>query len=150
MAAHAVHDKYGVPIDVVMAIVAEDSDYSDGQLPMRWAWIIPYGRGGEAPGYARAGADLWEQYVSEEGSFFSARDNFGDALDFIGWYMTRTREVNGVAFMDAYNQYLNYIDGWEGYAGGAYKGKDWLLQAASRVQERAARYRSQLKQCTLY
>lgn len=153
VAAYAVHDRYGVPIDVAMAILAQESGYSDGRQPMRWILFIPYGRGAEAPGYARSGDDeIWKQYVAEVGTFFStpSRDDFEDSLDFMGWYMTRTKAINGIPFMDAYNQYLNYREGWEAYTQGSYKSKDWLIQAAEDVKKRAAGYRSQLKHCVLY
>ena len=79
----------------------------DAKPPMRWFLFIPYGRGSSAYGYAQAQDPVWEDYLDEAGSFFSDRDDFVDALDFIAWYMTKTKEANGIALSDAYNQYLN-------------------------------------------
>lgn len=150
-AAHRVHDKYGVPVNVAMAIMYQESAFiDDAKPPMRWFLFIPYGRGSSAYGYAQAQDDVWEQYVDEAGSFFSSRDDFDDALDFIAWYMTKSRQVNGVPFTDAYNHYLNYHEGWTGYARGTYQNKDWLKNIASDVAALAERYKAQLTRCNLY
>ena len=150
-AAHEVHDKYGVPIHVAMAIMYQESSFvEDAKPPMRWFLFIPYGRGSSAYGYAQAQDPVWEDYLDEAGSFFSDRDDFVDALDFIAWYMTKTKEANGIALSDAYNQYLNYHEGWNGFKNGTYRSKDWLLKAARSVQQRADSYKQQLLHCDLY
>ena len=150
-AAHAVHDKYGVPIHVAMAIMYQESSFvEDAKPPMRWFLFIPYGRGSSAYGYAQAQDPVWEDYLDEAGSFFSDRDDFVDALDFIAWYMTKTKEANGISLSDAYNQYLNYHEGWNGFKNGSYSSKDWLLKAARSVQQRADSYKQQLLHCDLY
>lgn len=151
-AAHAVHNKYGIPINVAMAIMFQESGFvEDSKPPMRW-WLgfIPYGRGSSSRGYAQAQDPVWEQYVDEAGSIFSDREDFDDALDFIGWYMTKTQQINGIAFSDAYNQYLNYHEGWSGYAQKTYENKDWLINIARQVQARSETYRAQLLKCELY
>ena len=122
----------------------------DAKPPMRWFLFIPYGRGSSAYGYAQAQDPVWEDYLDEAGSFFSDRDDFVDALDFIAWYMTKTKEANGIALSDAYNQYLNYHEGWNGFKNGSYRSKDWLLKAARSVQQRADSYKQQLLHCDLY
>ena len=49
VAAHDVHRRYGVPINVAMAIMAQESSFrEDAQPPMRWFLFIPYGRGSSA------------------------------------------------------------------------------------------------------
>lgn len=150
-AAHAVHKKYGVPINVAMSIMAQESGFrDDAKPPMRWFLFIPYGRGSSAYGYAQAQDSTWDDYKSEQGGVFSSRDDFDDSLDFIGWYMTKTRQKNGIQFSDAYNQYLNYHEGWGGYSRQTYRGKAWLLKTAQRVQTRADLYKKQLLKCNLY
>ncbi|MCR5536096.1 MAG: hypothetical protein K6F05_01635 [Succinivibrio sp.] len=151
VAAHKVHDKYGIPINVAMAIMAQESGFrEDAKPPMRWFLFIPYGRGSSSYGYAQAQDEVWSDYTSEEGGFFSSRDNFGDALDFIGWYMTKTQKVNGISFSDAYNQYLNYHEGWTGFKKETYRGKDWLKNVAAKVANRSENYKQQLLKCNLY
>ena len=73
MAAHKVHNRYGVPINVAMAIMAQESGYvEDAQPPMRWFLFVPYGRGSSSYGYAQAQDEGWEEYAAlEQGSFFS-------------------------------------------------------------------------------
>ena len=128
-AAHKVHDKYGIPIHVAMAIMHQESGFvEDAKPPMRWFLFIPYGRGSSAYGC----------------------DDFADALDFIAWYMTKTKAVNGISLSDAYNQYLNYHEGWSGFKNGSYRSKDWLLKTARGVQQRADSYKQQLLHCDLY
>lgn len=149
--AHDVHRKYGVPINVAMSIMAQESGFrEDAQPPMRWFLFIPYGRGSSAYGYAQAQDPVWDDYVDDEGSFFSSRSNFKDSLDFIGWYMTKTKKTNGVKLTDAFNQYLNYHEGWLGYRKGTYKGKDWLIKVARQVYNRSQNYKYQLQRCNLY
>ncbi len=146
-----VHEKYGVPINVAMSIMAQESGYrADAQPPMRWFLFIPYGRGSSSYGYAQAQDPVWEDYKSEEGGMFSSRSDFDDALDFIGWYMTKSKNKNGVAFNDAFNQYLNFHEGWGGYQRKTYLGKNWLLGVARKVHQRSERYKQQLQHCNLY
>lgn len=146
-----VHEKYGVPINVAMSIMAQESGYrADAQPPMRWFLFIPYGRGSSSYGYAQAQDPVWEDYKSEEGGMFSSRSNFEDSLDFIGWYMTKSKNKNGVAFNDAFNQYLNFHEGWGGYQRKTYLGKNWLLGVARKVHQRSERYKQQLQHCNLY
>lgn len=150
-AAHKVHKRYGVPIHVAMAIMYHESGFvEDAEPPMRWFLFIPYGRGSSAYGYAQAQDEVWSDYVEQAGSFFSDRDDFEDALDFIGWYMVKTKQQNNIPLSDAYRQYLNYHEGWQGYRQGTYKSKEWLLQTARQVERRANLYKSQLVNCQLY
>lgn len=150
-AAHKVHKKYGVPINVAMSIMYQESQFvEDAKPPMRWFLFIPYGRGSSSYGYAQAQDEVWSDYVDQAGSFFSDRDDFEDALDFIAWYMTKTKKTNGVPLTDAYNQYLNYHEGWAGYRNGTYKSKAWLIQTAKTVSNRAQSYKQQLLRCQLY
>ena len=150
-AAHKVHQRYGVPINVAMAIMHQESGFvDDAQPPMRWFLIVPYGRGSSAYGYAQAQDEVWNDYVKDAGSFFSSRDDFEDSLLFIGWYMSKTKATNKIPFADAYNQYLNYHEGWKGYRQGTYKSKSWLIKTAKEVSQQADLYRQQLMRCQLY
>ncbi|SPT68912.1 Uncharacterized protein conserved in bacteria [Anaerobiospirillum thomasii] len=151
VAAHKVHKKYGVPINVAMSIMFHESGFvDDAKPPMRWFLFIPYGRGSSAYGYAQAQDAVWSEYLEEQGSYFSDRDDFDDALDFIGWYMTKSKKINNVPLTDAYRQYLNYHEGWGGYASGSYKGKDSLLRIAQSVKRMSDNYKQQLLKCNLY
>jgi len=83
----------------------------------------------------------------EAGGWGSSRDNFADALDFMGWYMSKSQRINGVSKWDAYGQYLNYHEGWTGYRNRSYDRKAWLKTVSHKVQARAEKFTSQYKSC---
>ncbi|MEH8016002.1 hypothetical protein MN202_02040 [Rheinheimera muenzenbergensis] len=148
-AAARVRDKWGVPIHVPMSIMYQESSFKhNAKPPMRWfLGFIPYGRASSAYGYSQAKTVTWDEYVKEADRFWASRDNFDDAIDFIGWFVDKSQRLNGVSKWDAYAQYLNYHEGWGGYKRGSYHKKAWLVSTAKRVDSRAKAYASQLKGC---
>ena len=141
--------KWGVPINVQMAILYQESKFdSDARTPYKYVLgVLPMGRQSSAYGYAQALDGTWDQYRKETGSRGARRDNIRDASDFMGWYMNETRERNGVSLSDARNQYLAYHDGHTGFARGTYKSKSWLMRIAQEVEDRAVMYQFQLEKC---
>jgi hypothetical protein len=105
------------------------------------------GRQSSAYGYAQALDGTWDWYRKETGKRGAKRDRFGDAVDFMGWYMNESNKRNGIAKNDAYNQYLAYHDGHTGFRRGTYRRKAWLVRVAGSVQDRAILYSSQLSRC---
>ena len=89
----------------------------------------------------------WEQYQRETGKRRAKRDRIRDASDFIGWYMNKSYERNGIHPSDTRNQYLAYHEGHTGFARGSYNGKSWLLNVANDVDARAQLYQAQLAGC---
>ena len=89
-------------------------------------WIIPTGRASSAYGYSQAKTMTWSDYIRESKNSGADRDDFDDAIDFMGWFAYKTHKINGVSKWDAYGQYLNYHEGWGGYKRGTYKKKKWL------------------------
>ncbi|SDB13831.1 hypothetical protein SAMN02927930_00560 [Pseudidiomarina indica] len=148
-AAAKMEKKWGVPIQVPMAIMYQESSFKHNAKPPRdyILWVIPWGRVSSAYGYSQAKTGTWDDYVKETGNSWSSRDNFNDAMDFMGWYISKSHRINGVSKWDAYAQYLNYHEGWGGYKRQTYRQKQWLMRTAERVQERAGRYGAQLRQC---
>jgi len=148
-AAQASKDRWGVPVHIPMAIMYQESSFRyDAAPPMEYfLWIIPIGRASDAYGYSQAKTPVWGEYVEDAGSFFSDRDDFEDAIDFIGWYMNRSNRINKVSKWDAYGQYLNYHEGHGGYRRGSYHKKPWLKKVASKVQMRAKGYSKQYWGC---
>ena len=61
--------------------------------------------------------------------------------------MSVTMRKNGVGPYDGYRHYLNYHEGWGGYAKGTYSSKDWLIKVARKVDSRAKTYEEQLDSC---
>jgi hypothetical protein len=148
-AARDVQEKWGVPPQVPMAMMFRESSFRADALPPRYYFLgfIPWGRVSSAYGYAQAQDGTWADYQREAGSWFSSRDDFADALDFMGWYIDKTHRINGISKWDAYGQYLNYHEGWTGYRNHSYAGKGWLIRVARKVQARAERYGAQYRSC---
>ncbi len=148
--AREVYAERKVPINIVMSFIYHESGYRhDAKPPMRWFLFIPYGRGSSAYGYPQAQDEVWEDYQDDAGGFWSSRSNFKDSLDFISWYILKTRDKNGVAVNDVYNQYLNYHEGWQGYKKGSWKKNSSLKKLAEKVSGTARKYGQQLKNCDL-
>lgn len=148
-AMRATERNWGVPIHVQMATIYQESRFiGDARTPFRYALgVIPMGRQSSAFGYSQALDGTWEEYQRSTGNRRARRTDIGDATDFMGWYMTRTVERNGVPLTDARNQYLAYHEGHTGYARGSYNAKPWLLRVASDVANRAQTYQLQLASC---
>lgn len=141
--------KWGVPVHVQMSTIYYESRYRrDARTPHQFVLgVIPVGRQSSAFGYSQALDGTWDQYRKETGRRGAKRDRIKDASDFIGWYMNKTREKNGIALTDARNQYLAYHEGHAGYARGSHKAKSWLLRTADQVAARADMYGGQLSTC---
>lgn len=148
-AFRATKRKWGVPISVQMATIYQESKYrAEARTPYRYALgVIPMGRQSSAFGFSQALDGTWDEYRDDAGRRGAKRDNIRDASDFIGWYMTTTRERNGIALSDARNQYLAYHEGHTGYTRGSHNSKSWLLRVASEVDNRADMYKAQLLSC---
>jgi hypothetical protein len=144
-----VERKYGVPTAVMMAMIHQESKFDGAaRTPHRYALgVIPMGRQSSAYGYSQALDGTWEEYLQKTGNRGARRTNINDATDFMGWYMTETRDRLGIPLSDTYNQYLAYHDGRAGYARGSYKSKAWLVDVAQKVARRAEIYNIQLSNC---
>ncbi|MBK8537541.1 MAG: transglycosylase SLT domain-containing protein [Candidatus Competibacteraceae bacterium] len=141
--------RWGVPLPVLLAIIHQESAFqADAQPPRTWyLGFIPGTRPSSAYGYSQALDGTWERYIAATGNRGADRDEFEDAVDFIGWYISETSRRNRVARNDAYNQYLAYHEGQDGFAKGSYRQKPWLMKRARQVRQQADRYRAQLNRC---
>ncbi|MHC0052310.1 transglycosylase SLT domain-containing protein [Actibacterium sp. D379-3] len=141
--------RWDVPVHVQMATIYQESKFDgDARTPYRFALgVIPMGRQSSAYGYSQALDATWDEYRRETGRWGAKRDRIDDATDFMGWYMNKTRERNGIPLHDARNQYLAYHEGQTGYARGSYNGKPWLLNVANSVAARSETYQVQLNSC---
>ena len=147
-AASDMRDKWDVPIHVPMAMMYQESSFvHDAQPPMQYFLFIPTGRASSAYGYAQVKDETWDDYQRETGNGWSDRDDFADAIDFMGWYTHKAQRLNGTSKWDAYGQYLNYHEGWGGYRRGSYRSKGWLMKVSRKVEARAQRYGAQYRQC---
>ncbi|RUO40524.1 hypothetical protein CWE15_07135 [Aliidiomarina taiwanensis] len=147
--AKKMNDKWGVPIHVPMSMMYQESSFQARAQPPRKYLLgfIPWGRVSDAYGYAQAKTMTWDDYIRETGQRRARRDNFDDAIDFMGWFITKSHSINGVSKWDAYGQYLNYHEGWGGYKRRTYLQKQWLVQVSRRVDARSNQYAQQLRSC---
>jgi hypothetical protein len=148
-AARDTQKKWGVPIHVTMAILHQESKFVSDAKPPRttFLWIFPGPRPSSAYGYAQALDETWDHYIRSTKNYGADRDDFDDAVDFIGWYNYTTHKKNGVSKWDAKNLYLAYHEGHGGYKRRTYKKKPWLIKVSKKVARRAAQYNKQYKTC---
>ncbi len=149
-AALRTQSEWGVPVGQSMAIIFQESSYRhDAKAPRKHIFfgLVPWGRTSTAYGYSQALNQTWREYVDATGRWGADRDDFDDAMDFVGWYSHKTKLNNGIPLNDAYRQYLNYHEGWGGYSRKTHNSKDWLLKVARRVENRAQIYESQYAGC---
>ncbi|NQX89033.1 MAG: hypothetical protein HRT77_10245 [Halioglobus sp.] len=148
---HAVDasENWGSSIPVMMAIMHQESRFrADARPPRRQLLgFIPWSRASSAYGYPQAKDGTWKDYKREAGSFGADRDDFSDAIDFIGWYNYKSGQRSGIAVHDTYGLYLAYHEGHGGYNRLTHRDKPWLLDVARKVQNRAGQYRAQLVVC---
>ncbi|TKT80228.1 membrane protein [Aquamicrobium sp. LC103] len=141
--------KYGVPVPVLMATIRKESGFKHNARPPRGKLfgVIPWKRASSAYGYSQALNGTWDQYRRETGRFGARRSNFSDAVDFVGWYHSKTADRHGVARDDTYSLYLAYYLGWGGYGRGDWKSKPGIQKYARDTEQMAQRYAAQLQQC---
>ncbi len=141
--------RWGTPIHVQMAIIRQESSFRFDARPPRTKLLgfIPWTRPSDAYGYAQVLESTWAWYEKDTGRWYADRDDFGDAIDFVGWYTNLTQKTLGVSKWDPYNQYLAYHEGHTGWKRKTYRGKSWLTQTARRVQHRAEEWGAQLRGC---
>ena len=142
-------DNWGSPIPVMMAIMHQESRYVAKAKPPRKKILgfIPGPRPSDAYGYSQAKKSTWKEYKRSAGNYGADRDDFADAVDFIGWYNHQSKRRSGIGKSDTYRLYLAYHEGHGGYNRGSYKSKKWLRDVAGKVQRRAGSYQSQLSGC---
>ncbi len=147
--AHKSYKKWGVPINVQLAIIYQESHFVHNAKPPRkkLLWVIPWKRLSSAYGYGQAQDATWDWYRKDTGNRWADRDVFADVADFIGWYGNQSYKMVGIAKDDAYRQYLAYHEGQGGFRRKTYLKKQWLVKVARNVRKRSNRYQAQLAAC---
>lgn len=140
---------WGVPVPALMAMIYQESKFiSNNRPPHKYTLgVIPVGRQSSAYGYSQALDGTWREYQQAEGGSRARRDNIFDAADFMGWYMSKSRDQLNLRMSDVYNQYLAYHEGRGGFKRGSYRSKSWLVRVAGEVAQRAVTYDVQLRSC---
>lgn len=148
-AAKSAEQRWGSPISVSMAIIYQESSFKARAKPERnrFLWIFPGARPSSAFGYAQALDSTWEDYERRSGNRRASRSDFSDAVDFVAWYNANSTRISGISKADARGLYFAYHEGNGGYQRGTYREKQWLLDAASRVQSNSNKFAIQLDAC---
>jgi hypothetical protein len=142
-------EDWGSPISVMMAIMYQESRFQAKAKPPRKKILgfIPGPRPSSAYGYSQAKTSTWAEYKRNAGRYGADRDDFDDAIDFIGWYNYQSYKRSGIPRNDPYRLYLAYHEGHGGFNRGTFNKKPWLMKVAKKVESRAATYKSQLLSC---
>ena len=141
--------EWQIPNATILAFIHQESKFKANAKPprKRLFGIIPTFRPSTAYGYPQALDTTWREYRKATNSFLAERDDFGDATDFIGWYINGSKIKLALPVEDIRGHYLAYHEGRGGYSRGTYSNKGWLLAVAEKVQKRAAIYSAQLTKC---
>ena len=144
----AAHNRWGTPITVMMAIMKQESSFRADVRPDRPRFLfIPLPRKSSAYGYAQAQDPAWNDYKKATGNRGHDRDDFRDAINFIGWYTNKSHRRLGISKSDPFRQYLAYHEGWGGYSRGSFNKKPQLLNIAAKVKGQTEIYNAQLVRC---
>lgn len=148
---HAVesYEKWDIPIPIMMAIMYKESGFTADIRPARTTcfFIFPGPRPSSAYGYAQAIDSTWKDYQKYTGNPWASRDDFKDAISFIGWYCKLSGTRCGISRNDAYNLYLAYHEGHQGFNRRYYIKKPGVKKAARVVSLQAGRYEKQFESC---
>ncbi|MCG8316194.1 MAG: transglycosylase SLT domain-containing protein [Pseudomonadales bacterium] len=140
--------KWGTEVPVLMAIMHQESKFvGDNKPAFEWFLIIPLGRASSAYGYAQALDETWDTYVRATGNWGADRDDFADAVDFIGWYSSESYRRNKIRRNDTYHLYLAYHEGHGGFERRSFRNKQWLKNIAKKVSGKSIAYRRQYAGC---
>ena len=148
-AAKKTEKRWKIPIPVSMAIIKQESSFIADARPQRTKLLgfIPWKRVTSARGFAQAVDGTWQMYLDDRGGWFVQRNDFEDAVDFIGWYNYKTHKQLGIPMNNARALYLAYHEGRGGYKRGSYRTKPWLLSVADKVQRQSDIYNVQYQGC---
>jgi hypothetical protein len=142
-------EKWGAPMHLQLAIIYQESHFASNAKPPRNKifGIIPGARPTTSFGYTQAKKTTWDWYQLKTGNKSAKRDNFTDAVDFVGWYVNQSFLRSKISKTNAYRQYLAYHEGHGGYNNKTYENKAWLIDIAKNVEKKSNTYNSQLSQC---
>lgn len=149
VAARQTEKEYGVPVSILMATIRKESGYEANSRPPRTKLLgfIPWKRPSTAYGYSQALDGTWAQYKRETGRYGADRNDFADAVNFVGWYHRQSHLKNGIDLNDAYHLYLAYYFGQGAFGRGDWRGDANMQKIARSTTEMANSYAAQLQAC---
>ena len=142
--------KWNASIPIMMAVIHQESRFDAKAKPPRKRILgfIPGPRPSNSYGYSQALKETWSTYQRATDQWGQDRDDFADAIDFVGWYNWRSGKVNNIGRDDAYHLYLAYHEGHGGFKRRTFQNKAWLKSVAHKVSAQSQRYGSQLSTCS--
>lgn len=138
--------KWGIPEHTILAIIYHESKFIPDARPPRSG--IFGRRISSAYGYSQALDGTWVEYMQKNGLRSARRTNFADSVDFIGWYLNRSVKYLGISPRSAYDLYLAYHQGNEGYRRGSYRSKPAIQRYAKKIERTAVSYKNQIRSCS--
>ncbi|MEW5248316.1 transglycosylase SLT domain-containing protein [Microbulbifer sp. 2201CG32-9] len=141
--------KWGSSIPIMMAVLHQESRFVHDARPPRTKILgfIPGPRPSDAYGYPQALGTTWQTYERASGNYGADRDDFGDAIDFVGWYNNTSARQCRIRTDDTYHLYLAYHEGHGGFNRRSFRNKAWLKGVSKKVSAQARTYRHQLAGC---
>jgi len=145
-AAALAERRWAAPQDVKMAIIWRESTFRQAVRPMttRGGQRVP---ASSAFGFPQAIDGTWAWYQQDTRNPRADRRDFRDAIDFVGWYVDKSRDLVGLDPHDAFNQYIAYHEGHRGFQRGTWRANPQLLRAATEVAQQARLYAAQRSRC---
>ena len=142
-------EKWGVPIEIILAVIHKESGFVRFARPKRTKLfkIIPYRRPSSSFGFSQAVDKTWELYKTENEKPTALRISFKSSVDFVGWYFWKTNKINKISLNNVYSLYLNYYLGWGNYAKKTYKTDRKAIIFAKSVEKQSKIYKNQLREC---
>ncbi|MFI2812901.1 MULTISPECIES: hypothetical protein [Microbulbifer] len=142
-------EKWGSPVATMMAFLHQESRFVHDARPPRTKilWIFPGPRPSDAYGYSQALGTTWRSYQRTTFNYGADRDDFADAVDFVGWYNNTSQAQCRIRPDDAYHLYLAYHEGHGGFNRRSFNRKPWLKNVAKKVSAQARTYQRQLNSC---
>ncbi|HEY6130565.1 MAG TPA: transglycosylase SLT domain-containing protein [Halioglobus sp.] len=142
-------DAWGSAIPVMMAIIYQESRFqAEARPPRKMIFgVIPWLRPSSAYGYSQAKTTTWDEYQHDAGRFGADRNDFANAIDFVGWYNQQSQKRCAIPLQNTYGLYLAYHEGHGGYNRATYLKNASLMTVARKVESRANNYQAQLINC---
>ena len=85
-------EKWGAPMHLQLAIINQESHFASNAKPPRNKifGIIPGARPTTSFGFTQAKKATWDWYQLKTGNKSAKRNDFADAVDFVGWYVNQS------------------------------------------------------------
>ena len=148
-AVRAAKKKWDMPVHVGLAFIHRESSFVANARPprKRLLGVLPMGRSSSAYGYAQATNEAWSDYKKSTGKRFVRRDDFEDAIDFVGWYNDQSNRRLRIKKTDAYRLYLAYYSGHGGYERGTWRKSKAVQSYARKAADQSKRYAREFRRC---